>query len=110
MTTKIIGVIAAGFLAIGIVVGAAATIVARDDASTHMADQMRGTTSMMGAGSMDGMPSMMGAGSMDGMPSMMSLMGTGSPMTPSASMRPDASMSPGDHESHHASPDPVPTR
>lgn len=95
MTTKSTGVIAAGFLAIGIVVGTAGTIVARDDAAPDMAGHRRG--SLMGGGSMDGI-------------SMMSMMGGGSPMRPSTSMGPDASMSPEDHESHHMSPSPAATR
>lgn len=125
MTTKTTGVIAAGFLAIGIVVGAAGTNVARDNAVPEMADHMRGMTSMMtmmGAGSTDGMRSMMSAEFMDAMPSMlgadhmadmasmMSMMGAGSPMTPNASMAPAASMSPEDHRSHHAWPSPAATR
>ena len=80
MTTKTTGVIAAGFLAIGMVVGAAGTIVARDDAAPHMAGDMRGMSSMM------------------------SMMGGHTPM------RPDASMWPDDHGSHHASPSPEATR
>jgi hypothetical protein len=110
MTTKTTGVIAAGFLAIGIVVGAAGTILARDDAAPDMADRMRDMTSMMGAGPMEGMSSMMGADHMADMASMMSMMGGGSPMTPNASMTPGASMSPDEHESHHASPSPETTR
>jgi hypothetical protein len=113
MTTKITGVIAAGFLAIGIVVGAAGTIVARDNAAPDMASHMQGMTSMMsmmGAGSRDGMGSMMGPDHMADMASMMSMMGAGSPMTPNASMAPDASMSPEDHRSHHASRSPAATR
>ncbi len=110
MTTKITGLIAAGSLAIGIVVGAAGTNVARDNAAPDMADHVQGMTSMMsmmGAESMDGMGSMMGADDMDGMRSMM---GGDSPMIPTASMGPESSMSPDDHESHHASPSPAATR
>jgi hypothetical protein len=125
MTRKMTGLIAAGSLAIGIVLGGAGGIVARDNATPDMADHMQGMTSMMsmmGAGSRDGMGSMMGAESVDGMSSMMgadhmadmasmmSMMGAGSPMTPNASMAPDASMSPEDHRSHHASPSPAATR
>lgn len=101
MTTKVTGVIAAGFLAIGMVVGAAGTIVSRDDAAPDMAGHMRDITSMM---------SMMGAGSMDDMASMMSMMGGDTPMNPRASMGPDASMSPDEHGPHHASPSPEATR
>lgn len=101
MTIKTTGLIAAGFLAIGIAVGAAGTTVAQEDQAPDMAGHMRDMTSMM---------SMMGAGSMDDMASMMSMMGGGSPMNPSASMGPAASMSTDDHESHHASPSPEATR
>jgi hypothetical protein len=125
MTRKTTGVIAAGSLAIGIVLGGAGAIVTRDNATPDMANHMQGMTSMMsmmgagstdgmgsmmGAGSTDGMASMMGAGSMGDMASMMTMMGGDSPMTPDASMGPDASMSPDDHKSHHASPSPAATR
>jgi hypothetical protein len=83
MTTKIGAAIAAGFLATGILVGAAGTIVIREaTASDHMADM---------------------AG-MSAMGSMMSMMGAGSPMGPNASMTPDQ------HASHHATPSPEATR
>ena len=88
MTTRIGAAVAAGFFAIGLLVGAAGTIVVRDATTTDPADHM---------GAMTGMMSMMGAGNMPGM------MG-GSPMTPSASMRP------ADHESHHALPSPEASR
>lgn len=101
MTNKITGVIAAGSLAIGLTIGAASTIVAKDDASSEMADHMRGMTSML---------SMMGTDSMADMGSMMSMMGAGSSMGPGSSMSPLSSMSPGDHGAHHASPSPAPTR
>ncbi len=113
MTRKLTGLIAAGSLAIGIVLGGAGAIVARDNATPDMANHMQGMTSlmsMMGAGSTDGMGSMMGAAHMADMASMMSMMGAGSPVTPNASMAPDASMSPEDHQSHHASPSPGATR
>jgi hypothetical protein len=113
MTRKTTGLIAAGSLAIGIALGGAGAIVARDYATPDMANHTQGMTSrmsMMGAGSMGDMGSMMGAGSMGDMGSMMSMMGDDSPMTPSASMGPDASMSPQDHESHHVSPSPAATR
>jgi hypothetical protein len=113
MTRKMTGLIAAGSLAIGIVLGGAGAIVARDDATPDMANHMQGMTSMMsmmGAGSRDGMGSMMGADHMADVASMMSMMGAGSPMTPDASMGPDASMSPDEHKSHHVSPSPEATR
>ncbi len=92
MTTRFGAAIAAGFLAIGILVGAAGTIVIRDATTPeHMAD-MRGMMSMMGP---DGMTQMMGSDM---------------PMGPGASMGPDASMSPQEHESHHATPSPEATR
>lgn len=80
MTTRIGAAIAAGFLAIGILVGAAGAIVIRGaTTSDHMAD----------IGSM--MP-MMGAGQMSQM------MGSGSPIGPQQ------------HEWHHPTPSPEATR
>lgn len=112
MTRKITGSIAAGSLAIGIVLGGAGAIVARDNATPDRADHMQGMTStmsMMGGQTAD-MGSMMGADHMADMGSMMSMMGGDSPMRPTASMGPRASMSPDEHESHHASPSPAATR
>lgn len=117
MTRKMTGLIAAGSLAIGFVLGGAGTIAARDDATLDMADHMQSMTStmsMMGPGSRDGMDadhmadtaSMMDA---DHMADMASMMRGDSPMDPTASMGPDSSMSPDDHESHHASPNPEAT-
>ncbi len=97
MTTRIGAAIAAGFLAIGILVGAAGTIVIRDaTASDHMADmaEMAGMMSMMGGGHMGDMMSMMG----------------GLPMGPGSSIAPGASMMPDQHESHHGAPSPEATR
>ena len=129
MTPRIVGGIAAATFAIGILTGAAGTIVARD-ASTpqtnfgavmadHMGDQ--GTGSMMGtgAGSMMGTGagsmmsgSMMGSTSsvpdMDGMMSgsMMVPSGAGM-MNPGSSIMPDASSLPdGGHDSHHPAASP----
>ncbi len=102
MTTRIGAAVAACFLALGILVGAAGTIVVRDATSTDIADHMRDMTASAGSmGSMAGMMSMMGGGDMAGM---MSMMGSGSPMSP------DASMTPGEHGSHHAMPSPAVTR
>lgn len=102
MTTRIGAAIAAGLLAVGILVGAAGAIVVRDATTTDFADHVRDMSASTGdAGSMAGMMSMMGAGDMAGM---MSMMGSGSPMSP------DASMSPGEHRSHHAAPSPEATR
>jgi hypothetical protein len=121
MTTKSVAPIAAGFLALGILVGAAGTIVVRDATTTDFADQMRGMTASAGSmGSMGGMTSMMAGGDMAGMMSMMgdghlaempSMMGdAGSPMMPDASTAPDVSTSPEDHREHHTSPSPAATR
>ena len=92
MTTRIGAAVAAGFLAIGILVGAAGTIVVRDATTPEFDAHM---------GGMAGMMSMMGAGDVAGM---MSMMGAGFPMPP------DGSMEPGEHESHHAMPSPAATR
>jgi hypothetical protein len=111
MTPRIVGGIAAATFAIGILTGAAGTIVARD-ASTpqtnfaavmadHMGDQ--GTGSMMGTGA----GSMMGTGAgsmMSG--SMMVPSGTGM-MNPGSSITSDASSLPdGGHDSHHPAASP----
>ena len=90
MTTRIGAAIAAGFLAVGILVGAAGTIVVRDATTTDFADHMRDMSAS--------------AGSMGSMAGMMSMMGSGSPMGS------DAWMTPGEHESHHAIPSPEATR
>jgi hypothetical protein len=109
MTTRIGAAIAAGSLAVGILVGAAGTIVARDATTTDLADHMRGLTASAGSmGHMAGMMSMMDGSHMAGMMSMMD--GAGSSMMPNASMAPDASTSPEDHVEHHASPSPAATR
>jgi hypothetical protein len=95
MTTRIGAAIAAGFLAIGILVGAAGTIVIGDAADPdHMSDM----AGMMANGDRAGMMSMMGDGHMDAM------MGAGSPMSPGASMSPD------EHGSHHVTASPEATR
>jgi hypothetical protein len=102
MTTRIGAAIAAGFLSLGILVGAAGTIVVRDATRTDMADHMGDMSASAGSmGSMAGMMSMMGEADMAGM---MSMMGSRSPVSP------DASMAPGEHESHHAMPSPEATR
>jgi len=102
MTTRIDASVAAGFLAVGILVGAAGTIVVGEAARTDLAEHMRDMTASADAmGDMAGMMSMMGGGDMAGM---MSMMGGGSPMNPGAWM------SPGDHQSHHAMPSPEATR
>jgi hypothetical protein len=98
MTPRIGAAIAAGFLVLGILVGAAGTIVVRDATTTDFADHMRDMTASAGAmGSMAGLTSMMGGGDMAGM------MG-------GSLMGPNASMTPGDHGSHHAQPSPEATR
>lgn len=102
MTIRVGAAVAAGFLALGIVVGAAGTIVVVDatgtDFDAHMGAMKESSGSM---GSMAGMMSMMDAGDMAGM---MSMMGSNS------QMRPDASMAPGEHGSHHAISSPEATR
>ena len=98
MTTRIGAAIAVGFLVLGILVGAAGTIVVRDVTTTDLADHMRYMSASAGAmGNMAGMMSMMGADAMAGM------MG-------GSLMGPNASMTPGDHGSHHATPSAEPTR
>jgi hypothetical protein len=98
MTPRIGAAVAAGFLAVGILVGAAGTIVVRDATTTDLADHMRDMTASAGSmGSMAVMMSMMGAGDMAGM-----MGGSG--------MGPIPWMTPGDHWSHHATPSPETTR
>lgn len=90
MTPRFRAAVAAGSLVIGMVVGIVGTTVVRDATTTDLSGQMRvmsGPGGPMG-GDMSGMMSMMG----------------GSPMGP------NASMPPGDHESHHAGPTPEATR
>lgn len=122
MTPRLAGGIAAATFAIGILTGAAGTIVARDASTPQTnfaavtADHMggQGTGSMMGTGIGSMMlGSMMGADSsvpdMDGMmsgsimvPSGPGMMSPGSSLSPGASSLPDSG-----HDSHHpaASPD-----
>ena len=103
MTPRIVGGIAAATFAIGILTGAAGTIVARDastpqtDVAAVMADHMgdQGTGSMMGTGA----GSMM-SGSMT-VPSGTGMMNPGSSITPDASSLPD-----GGHDSHHPAASP----
>ncbi|MEX2182900.1 MAG: hypothetical protein WEC14_00490 [Chloroflexota bacterium] len=93
MTPRLVGGIAVTTLAIGVLIGAAGTVVVRDATTTDLARHLGDMTAS--AGSM---------GSMAGMAGMMSMMGGGSPMGP------NALMTPGDHESHHATPSPAATR
>lgn len=125
MTPRLVGGIAAATFAIGILTGAAGTIVARDattsqtDVAAVMADHMGGqaTGSTMGSTSGAGMGSMM-SGSMMGpdssVPGMNGMM-SGSMMVPSgpammnpgSSITPDASALPeGGHDSHHPAASP----
>jgi hypothetical protein len=98
MTTRIGAAAAAGLLVLGILVGVAGTIVVRDATTTDLADHMRDMSASAGSmGDMAGMMSMMGARDMAGM------MG-------GSLMGPNASMTPGDHGSHHATPSAEPTR
>jgi hypothetical protein len=110
MTTRIGAAAAAGLLVLGILVGVAGTIVVRDATTTDLADHMRDMSASAGSmGDMAGMMSMMGARDMAGM---MSMMGTGdmAGMMGGSLMGPNASMTPGDHGSHHATPSAEPTR
>jgi hypothetical protein len=90
MTTRIGPAAAAGFLVLGILVGATGMIVVRDATTTDLADHMRNSTASTGP--------------MVSFPGMMPMMGDGSRMNP------NALMTPGDHESHHATPSPEATR
>jgi len=94
MTTRRIGGIAAAVFVLGILTGAAGTIVVRDATTPEtnlaavMADHMAtaGTASMMGSGAM-----------MSG-----SMMGSGSSFGPGMMSGPGASFMPGSlHEQHH---------
>jgi hypothetical protein len=117
MTPRLVGGIAAGAFAVGILTGAAGTIVARDASTPQtnfaavMADHMggQGTGSMMGTGigsmmgpdsSVPGTNGMMSGSMM--VPSGPGMMSPGSSITPDASSLPD-----GGHDSHHpvASPE-----
>jgi len=94
MTNRLAGALIAGALAVGLLLGAAATILGRDTATPAREDR---SASMMGGGAMGGM---MGGGAMGGM------MGGGA----MGGMMGGGSMSPELHQSHHAQPtaDPVP--
>jgi hypothetical protein len=92
MTTRIAATIAAGFLAVGILVGSAGTLILRDAGAPVIADHM---------GDMGGMMAMMGGGSMSG---------TGSMMGPGSMMGTDSSLLPEDHRAHHAVPTPGASR
>ena len=81
MTTKLAGALAAGTLAIGILVGAAGTVLVHDATGASMA-----------------MGDMGDMGDMDQMHQMMSTMG-------GSNMGPGASMDPADHAQHHAGSD-----
>lgn len=100
MTPRFGAAIAAGFLAVGTLVGAAGTIVVRDATTPDVGDHMRDMPAMMSMMGSDGMSGMMGSDGMMG----------GSPMSPGASMAPNAPMTPDEHGSHHASPSPAATR
>jgi hypothetical protein len=102
LTSRIGTAVAAGVLAVGILVGAAGTIVVRDATTPDFADHMGDMSAQAGPmGSMAGMMSMMGNADMAGM---MSMMGSGSAMGPGASMTPN------EHASHHLTPTPEATR
>jgi hypothetical protein len=80
MSNRIAAMTAAGFLAVGILVGAAGTLILRDGGAPVVADHMN---------DMSGLMAMMGTGSM---------MGT------------EASLLPEDHRAHHAVPTPGASR
>jgi hypothetical protein len=117
MTPRLVGVIAAATFAIGILTGAAGTIVALDASTPQTTfDAVMGTqatASMMGTGMGSMMSgSMMGPTSsvpdMDGMmsgsmmvPSGPAMMSPGSSLSPGASTLPD-----GGHDSHHPAASP----
>lgn len=84
MTTRLAGAMAAGALAIGILVGAAGTVVVNDVAQPTPPMGQMGAMGAMGA-----------MGDMARMQAMMSTMGGGA-------MGPGGSMSAGDHARHHA--------
>jgi hypothetical protein len=106
MTTRFAAGVVAGSLALGILIGAAGTIVVRDataariDPMAAMADGMDGMSSMMQI--LDG--AMMGGSMMDP-----DSMGPGS--MPGADRSPGPLMSPGsEHDLHHLAATPEPTR
>lgn len=101
MTRRLVGAIAAGAFTIGILSGSAGTIVGHDATTPR---------SELAAVMADHMVDHMGAGDMGSMMSG-SMMGPNSSMP--GDMGPDASsmpMGPGDHQAHHGSPSPEPTK
>jgi hypothetical protein len=111
MTTRLAGGPAAITLAVGILVGAAGTIVIRDAADPRtdpvaaMADQVGGMQSMMGM--MGG--SMMGGSMMGGPGTNGQGMGPGAMPGPAGSAGPQVGPGPL-HDLHHPAVSPVPTR
>jgi len=103
MTNRLAGALIAGALAVGLLLGAAATILGRDTATPAWEDR---SASMMGGGGMGGGMGRgsMGGGSMGG-GSMGGMMGGGS----MGGMMGGGSMSPELHQSHHAQPSSDPT-
>lgn len=83
MTTKLVGALAAGTLALGILVGAAGTVLVHDTTGASLA--------MSDTGDMGHMGAMRDMGQMH---EMMSGMG-------GSTMGPEASMDPVDHAQHH---------
>lgn len=90
MTSRFVGGIAVAMLAVGVLTGAAGTIVVRDATSPEANLAAVMTDHMSGAG----MGSMMSSSMMAGG----SMMGA------------EPSISPQDHQAHHAMPSPEPTR
>jgi len=118
ISTRLAGALAAGALALGILVGSAGTIAIRDvarpdavDANAHMG-QMATMMSMMGGGPgmVGGGPGMMGGGPgmIGGGPGMMSS-GSGM-MTGQDWMGPAASAMPDWMQEHHQAASPAPSR
>lgn len=101
MNNTIVGGIAAGFLAIGILVGAAGTFVVRDATTGDLVGNMTAGMGSNMTGDMGSMMSMMSG-------SMMGQNGSIGPgmMAPGSSTPP---MDPSDHDSHHALPSPQAT-
>jgi len=110
MTTKLTGALVAGALAVGILVGAAGTVLVHDarpsmnmmgDSSQMMGDssQMMGDSSQM-MGDSSQMMNMMGDSSQ-----MMNMMGNSSQMMSDSSQMPMQETDPAEHERHHPGTD-----
>ena len=120
MTTKLTGALVAGALAVGILVGAAGTVLVHDarpsmnmmgDSSQMMGDssQMMGDSSQM-MGDSSQMMNMMGDSSqmmnmMGNSSQMMDMMGDSSQMMSDSSQMPMRGTDPAEHERHHPGTD-----